>query len=78
MLTPADDQMVEQPDVQEPQGLLQTLCDFAVGFARLWIAARMVVQEDDSHRFELKSALCHDSRVNIAPVDGAGEDVLGC
>lgn len=76
MLSATDDQMVEQPDVQEPQGLLQTLGDFAVGFAGLRVAARVIVKQDDCSSAELKSALGHDSRVDIAPVDGAGEQML--
>lgn len=76
-LLATDDQVVQHSDVQEAQGFLQALGDLAVRFARLWIAARMVVEEDDSHRVELKSALCDDSGMNLAAVDGAGEQVLG-
>lgn len=77
MLPATDDQVVEDSDVQEAQGLLQALSDFAVGFAGLRIPARMVVEEDDGDGVEVQGTLCYDSRVDIAPVDGAAEEVLG-
>lgn len=77
-LLATDDQVVQHSDVQEAQGFLQALGDLAVRFARLWIAARMVVEEDDSHRVELKSALCDDSGMNLAAVDRAKEEMFGC
>lgn len=77
MLTPADDQMVEDADVEKRQRLLQAFGDLAVCFARLRVPARVVVKEDDGDRVELKSALSNNSRVNFAAIDGAGEEVLG-
>lgn len=76
MLLAADDQVVEDSDVQEAQGLLQARCDFAVGFAGLRVAARVIVKQDDCGGAELESALSNDSRVDIAPVDGPGEQML--
>lgn len=69
--------MVQHSDVQEAQGFLQALGDPAVGFAGLRIPARMVVEEDDGDGVEVQGTLCYDSRVDIAPVDGAAEEVLG-
>lgn len=77
MLPATDDQVVEDSDVQQTQGLLQALRDFAVGFAGLRIPARVVVEEDDGDGVEVQGTLCYDSRVDIAPVDGAAEEVLG-
>lgn len=77
MLLAANNQVVEDSDVQEAQGLLQAPSDFAVGFAGLRIPARMVVEEDDGDGVEVQGTLCYDSRVDIAPVDGAAEEVLG-
>lgn len=70
--------MVEDPDVEQRQRLLQALGDFAVGFAGLWIPARVVVEEDDGDGVEVQGTLCYDSRVDIAPVDGAAEEMFGC
>lgn len=77
VLPSTDDQVVEDADVQKRQRLLQAFGDLAVGFAGLRVAARVIVKQDDCGSAELKSALCHDSRVDIAPVDGAAEEVLG-
>lgn len=77
MLPATDDQVVEDSDVQEAQGLLQALSDFAVSFAGLRIPARMVVEEDDGDGVELQGALGDDSAVDFAGVGGAGEEVLG-
>lgn len=41
--------MIQHPDVQEVQRLLQTLSDLAVGFAWLRIAALVSVEEDDGY-----------------------------
>lgn len=49
VLTPADDQVVEDPDVEKCQHLLQALGDLAVGFALLRIAAWVIVEEDDGY-----------------------------
>lgn len=78
MLPTADDQVVEDADVEQRQRLLQALGDFAVGFAGLWIPARVVVEEDDGDGVEVQGTLCYDSRVDIAPVDGAAEEMFGC
>lgn len=77
MLTPADDQVVEDSDIEQRQRLLQAFGDLAVGVARLRVPARVVVEEDDGDGVELQGTLGNDSRVNVAAVDGAGEQVLG-
>lgn len=41
--------MIQHPDVQEVQRLLQTLSDLTVGFAWLRIAAWVSVEEDDGY-----------------------------
>ncbi|CEE74692.1 conserved hypothetical protein [Xanthomonas citri pv. citri] len=69
--------MVQHSDVQKAQRLLQAFGDLAVCFAGLRIARRVVVEEDDCGSAKLDSTLCYDSRVDIAPVDGAAEEVLG-
>lgn len=78
VLPTADDQVVEDADVEQRQRLLQALGDFAVGFTGLWIPARVVVEEDDGDGVEVQGTLCYDSRVDIAPVDGAAEEMFGC
>lgn len=40
--------------------------------------ARVVVEEDDGDGVEVQGTLCYDSRVDIAPVDGAAEEMFGC
>lgn len=77
MLPSTDYQMVENSHVQERQRLLQAFGDLAVCFARLRVPARVIVEEDDGDGVELQGALGNDSRVNVAAVDGAGEQVLG-
>ncbi len=76
-LLAADNQVVQHSDVQKVQRLLQAFGDLAVCFAGLRIARRVVVEEDDCGSAKLDSTLCYDSRVDIAPVDGAAEEVLG-
>ncbi|QNM62454.1 hypothetical protein XHV734_3731 [Xanthomonas hortorum pv. vitians] len=77
MLLAADNQVVEDSDVQEAQGLLQALRDFAVGFAGLRIAARVIVKQDDCSSAKLEGTLDDDSAVDFAAVDCAVEEVLG-
>lgn len=77
MLLTADDQVVEDSDVEKRQRLLEAFGDLAVCLAGLRVARRVVVEEDDCGSAKLDSTLCYDSRVDIAPVDGAAEEVLG-
>ncbi|EGD08691.1 hypothetical protein XVE_3075 [Xanthomonas vesicatoria ATCC 35937] len=77
MLPATDDQVVNDPNVQEAQRLLQAFGDLAVRFARLRIATRVVVEEDDSDRVELQGTLGDDPAMDLAAVDSAGEQVLG-
>lgn len=76
-LLATDDQVVQHSDVQEAQGFLQALGDLAVRFARLWIAARMVVKQDEGDGVELQGTLGDHPAMDFAAVDGAGEQVLG-
>lgn len=77
MLLTADDQVVEDSDVEKRQRLLQAFGDLAVGFAGLRVAGRVVVEEDDSDRVELQGTLGDDPGVNVAGIGRAGEEVLG-
>lgn len=78
VLTPADHQVVQHPDVEEAQSLLQALGDLAVSFAWLRIARRVVVEEDDGSSVQIQGALGDYSGMNIAAVDGAEEEMFGC
>lgn len=78
VLTPADHQVVQHPDVEKAQSLLQALGDLAVGFTWLRIAARVVVEKDDRRSVQIQGALGDHPRVHLAAVDGAEEEVLGC
>lgn len=78
VLTPADDQVVEDSDVEKRQRLLQAFGDLAVCFAGLRITRRMVVEQDEGDRVELQRALGDDPAMNFAAVDGAAEEMLGC
>lgn len=71
MLPAADNQVVNDPNVQEAQCFLQALGDLAVSLAGLRVPARMVVEEDDSDRVELQGKLGDDPRMDFAAVDGA-------
>lgn len=77
MLLAADNQVVEDSDIEEAQRLLQPLRHLAVGVAWFRISARMVVEEDDGGSVEVQGALGNDSAVDFAAVDGAVEEVLG-
>lgn len=73
-----DHQVIQHSDVEEAQCLLQALGDLAVSFAWLRIAAWVVVEKDDGSGVQLQGALGDYSRMNIAPVDGATEEMFGC
>ncbi|EGD21301.1 hypothetical protein XGA_0018 [Xanthomonas hortorum ATCC 19865] len=78
MLTPADHQVVQNPDVEEAQCLLQALGDLAVSFAWLRIAAWVVVEKDDGSGVQIQGALGDHPRVHLTAVDGAEEEMFGC
>lgn len=78
MLTPADHQVVQHPDVEEAHCLLQALGDLAVGFAWLRIAAWVIMKQDDGRSVQIQGALGDHPRVHLAAVDGAEEEMLGC
>lgn len=78
VLTPADHQVVQHPDVEKAQSLLQALGDLAVGFAWLWVAAWVVVEKDDGSGVQIQSTLGDHPRVHLAAVDGAEEKMLDC
>lgn len=77
MLVAADDQVVEDSDVEEAKRLLQALGDLAVSVAGLGVPAGMVVEKDDGGSVEVQGSLGDDSTVDFAAVDGAVEEVLG-
>lgn len=78
MLTPADDQVVEDSDIEQRQRLLQAFGDLPVSFAGLRVPARVVVEEDDGNGVERQRALGDDSGMDFAAVDCAAEEVFGC
>lgn len=77
VLTPTDDQVVEDADVEKAKSLLQTLGDLAVSFAWLRVSARVVVEKDDGSSVQIQGALGDHPRVHLAAVDGAEEEMLG-
>jgi len=77
VLPATDDQVVENPDIEEAKCLLQALGDLAVGLAGLRVPARMVVEQDDGDSVEVQGTLGDDSVVDFACVGGAAEEVLG-
>ncbi len=78
VLTPADHQVVQHPDVEKAQSLLQALGDLPVGFAWLWVAAWVVVEKDNGSGVQVQGALGDHPRVHLAAVDGAEEEMFGC
>lgn len=78
VLTPADHQVVQHPDVEEAQCLLQALGDLAISFAWLRIAAWVVVEKNDGSSVQIQGALGDHPRVHLAAVDGAEEEMFGC
>lgn len=78
VLTPADHQVVQHPDVEKAQSLLQALGDLAVGFARFRVAAWVIVEKDDGSGVQFQCALGDHPRVHLAAVDGAAKEMFGC
>ncbi len=72
-----DHQVVQDPDVQQCQRLLQPNRDRPVGCTWLRVAGWVVVEEHQGGRVVMQRALGDDPRVDFAGIDGAGEEVLG-
>jgi len=73
----AQHKVIEDPNVEKRQGLLQAGSDGTICRARLGIAARVVVEEHHRGRVVVEDALCDDSRVDFAAVNCACEKVFG-
>lgn len=71
-----DDHMVEDPYIDQRQGVPQTLGDAQVRLAGLGHARGVVVSQDDSAGPALQGAAHHLTRVHARPVDGALEQLL--
>ncbi|OAX86411.1 hypothetical protein A7D16_19390 [Xanthomonas nasturtii] len=78
MLPPADHQVVQHPDVEKAQSLMQALGDLAVSFAWLRIAAWVIMEKEDGSSVQVQGALGDHPRVHLAAVDGAEEEMFGC
>lgn len=78
MLAPANDQVIQHPDVEKCQRLRQAIGDLLICIAWLRIAARVIVEKDDGRSVQIQGALGDHPRVHLAAVDGAAEKVLGC
>ena len=68
--------MIQQPDVDQRQGLLESTGDQLIGLTRLGNAARVIVGEDHRGRIAAQSLLDHFARMDARPVDGAAEQLL--
>jgi len=77
MVGAADDQMVEDADVEKAQGLLQLGSDGPICRRRFRVARRVVVEEDHGRCVELQRSFGDDPRVDFRAVDGSEEQVLG-
>jgi hypothetical protein len=71
-----DDQVIENPDVDECQRILQARGDQLVGLAWFGDAARVVVREDDCGGVVLQGFLNDFARVDACAVDRAAEELL--
>lgn len=77
-LLATDHQVVQHPDVEKAQSLLQALGDLAVSFAGLGVSAWVVMEKDDSRSVQIQGALGDHPRVHLAAVDGAEEEMFDC
>ncbi len=78
MLAPANDQVIQHPDVEKCQRLRQAIGDLLICIAWLRIAARVIVEKDDGSGVQLEGALGDHPRVHLAAVNGAEEEMFGC
>jgi hypothetical protein len=69
----ADDQMVEEPDIDQGQCLGDPLSDIAVGLARLAVAGWVVVAQNHGSRVESQGLLHDLARIDGCAVDSAAE-----
>ena len=58
-----DDEVIEHPDIDQGQGLLERLGQHLIGVAGLGYAGRMIVREDHCGRIVLQRALEYFARV---------------
>src|SRR5690606_14580007 len=72
----ADDEVVEQADVDQRQGLLEARGDRAVRGAGLGAAAGMVVPDDHRRRVAGQRVAHHFARMHLRAVHGAAEQLL--
>lgn len=70
--------MVQQADIEQRQGLLETGRERTIRGRRLRRTRGMLMSEDDGRCIELQGTLCDDTRMHFAAIDGAGEQVFSC
>jgi hypothetical protein len=68
--------VVEEPDVDEPERLLDSLSDELVRLARLGNARRMVVRDDDCRGVTLQRELDDLARMDARAVDRSAKQLL--
>ena len=66
--------MVEEANVEERERVLEPAGQDLIRAARLGLAARVVVKDDDRRRVEGERPLRDDPRVDLRTIDRAGED----
>jgi len=75
-LVPSPTMMIEQPDVDQPEGVAYAQRDAFVGKARLGNARRVVVGDDHRRRVP-QQRLFHDlARIDAGTVDRAAEQLF--
>ena len=75
-LTIANDQVIENTNIHQGQGLLEALGDAQIGLAGLGDPGGMVVGEDDGGGAEFEGASYHLPWVDAGAVEGAIEEFL--
>src|SRR5579872_2438661 len=72
MFRPGDDKVIVHIQAQRCGSCGDLFCNGNVVFTWRWVAARMVVDEDDGGSAQIERALYHLARVNGRMVDRAG------
>src|ERR1700675_2534174 len=74
--TVADDDVIEQADVDQRERFLDSLGDQFVGLTRFGDAGRVIVRDDDRGRIALQSQLDDFARMHAGAVDRAAKQFL--
>ena len=73
-----DHEVVEEPDVEERERVLEPVGQDLVRTARLGHPRRVVVKDDQCGGVMLERPLGHDAGIHLRRVDSAGEKLLAC